>query len=133
MTNIDPLGAGQPLIADWRSFENHARDYLSRLWGVDLAERSVMVGGQVPWKFDLVSEDRRVVGDAKWLKNIAVPAAKWQAISEYIWLLQKVEADRVFMVFGQDRDVAARYLKRVRPLTAPVEFYFLDDAGLSSI
>lgn len=81
------------------------------------------------WKFDLVSPDGRIVGDAKWLKNIAVPAAKWQAIAEYIWLLQKVEAERVFMVFGRDAEVAERYLKRVRPLTEPVEFYFLDGSG----
>ena len=78
---------------------------------------------------DLVSRDGLTVGDAKWLKNIAVPAVKWQAIAEYIWLLQKVQADRVFMVFGQDVEVAERYLRRVRPLTDPVEFYFLDGAG----
>ena len=77
----------------------------------------------------MVSEDGRIVGDAKWMKEIRVPAAKWQAIAEYIWLLQKVKADRVFMVFGQDVGVAARYLKRVRPLTCPVEFYFLDGNG----
>ena len=76
-----------------------------------------------------MSQDHKVVGDAKWLKNIPVPAAKWQAIAEYIWLLQKVPADRVFMVFGQDVEVAERYLQRVRPLTAPVEFYYLDGGG----
>jgi len=31
-----------------------------------------------------VSSNHRVVGDAKWLKSIAVPAAKWQAIAECI-------------------------------------------------
>jgi hypothetical protein len=83
----------------------------------------------VPWKFDLVSPDGRYVGDAKWLKTLKVPAAKWQGIAEYIWLLQKVEADKTFLVFGQDADVAERFLRRVRPLTAPVEFYFLNAAG----
>jgi hypothetical protein len=98
-----------PGVADWRSFELHARRYFSALWAVDLFESTVDVAGKVPWKFDLVSRDRRIVGDAKWLKNIAVPAAKWQAIAEYIWLLQKVPADRVFIVFGQDVEVAERY------------------------
>jgi hypothetical protein len=87
-----------------------------------LKERAVSIGGTVSWKFDLVSEDHQIVGDAKWLKNTAVPAAKWQAISEYIWLLQKVSARRVFIVFGQDAGFAERYLRRVRPLRAPVEF-----------
>jgi hypothetical protein len=76
-----------------------------------------------------VSPDSRYVGDAKWLRNIKVPAAKWQAIAEYVWLLQKVPAEKAFIVFGQDAEVAERFLKRVRPLTEPVEFYFLDESG----
>ena len=118
-----------PGVSDWRSFEDYARGYFSKLWHVDLRPRRVLAGGQVPWNMDLVSPDYRIVGDAKWLKNVPVPAAKWQAIAEYIWILQKVDADRVFMVFGQDIEVAERYLRRVRPLTAPVEFYFLDGSG----
>lgn len=116
-------------VTDWRQFEVYARSYFTKRWGVRLEERTVQVNGQVPWKFDLVSPDHRMVGDVKWLKNISVPAAKWQAIAEYIWLLQKVPADKVFIVFGQDAEVAERYLKRVRPLTAPLEFYFLDGDG----
>ena len=116
-------------VTDWRSFEQEARRYFSDLWGVDLQCRTVVIGGAVPWKFDLVSPDQRFVGDAKWLKTLKVPAAKWQAIAEYIWLLQKVEADKTFMVFGQDADVAERFLRRVWPLTVPVEFYFLDESG----
>jgi hypothetical protein len=122
-----------PGVHDWRTFENHARNYFSRLWGVDLQERSVRVGGAVPWKFDLVSPDGSTVGDAKYLKNIAVPAAKWQAIAECIWLLQKVPAERTFMVFGRDAEVAHRYLKRVGALTAPVEFYYLGPDGHHAI
>ena len=114
---------------DWKSFEGCVREYFSEFWGKELKERSVLVGGSVPWKFDLVSEDGSIVGDCKWLKNIPAPAAKWQAIAECIWLLQKVRAARTFMVFGQDVEVAARYLKRVGPLTAPLEFYFLDVDG----
>jgi hypothetical protein len=48
-------------------------------------------------------------------------------------LLQKVKAKRTFMVFGQDIEVAQRYLERVRPLTDPVEFYFLDGSGLMQL
>lgn len=77
----------------------------------------------------MVSPDCRYVGNAKWLKNIKVPAAKWQAIAEYVWLLQKIPADKTFIVFGQDAEIAERFLHRVRPLTAPVEFYFLDESG----
>jgi len=114
---------------DWKDFQRRAQLYFSKLWNVDLEERKVMVAGEVAWKFDLVSPDRRLVGDAKFLKNIPVPAAKWQGIAECIWLLQKVQANKVFMVFGKDREVAVRYLKRVYPITRPVEFYYLDDSG----
>jgi hypothetical protein len=38
-------------------------------------------------------------------------------------------SNKVFMVFGRDTEVAERYLKRVRPLTIPLEFYFLDGGG----
>lgn len=122
-----------PGVSNWKAFEDYARRYFSDLWSVDLQARSLNVAGQVAWKFDLVSSDDRLVGDAEWLKNIAVPAAKWQAIAEYIWLLQKVSADKVFMVFGRDVEVAQRYLARVRPLTPPVEFYFLDGSGHHSL
>jgi hypothetical protein len=113
----------------WRDFEEYARRYFSELWGVELQPRNVTIEGTVPWKFDLVSPDFRYVGDAKWLKNIKVPAAKWQAIAEYVWLLQKIPAEKTFIVFGQDAEVAERFLKRVRALTEPVEFYFLDESG----
>jgi hypothetical protein len=115
-------------LQPWREFEVYARHYFSELWNTELLERSVDVGG-VSWRFDLVSDDGAIVGDAKYLKNIAVPAAKWQGISECIWLLQHAQADRVFMVFGRDVEVASRYLKRMRPLTGPVEFFFLDGEG----
>lgn len=114
---------------NWRTFEEYARFYFSKLWGIELRSRSVQIAGAVTWQFDLVSPDLRIVGDAKWFKTLKVPAAKWQAIAEYIWLLQKIPADKTFIVFGHDADVAERFLRRVRPLTAPVEFYFLDETG----
>ena len=118
-----------PGVNDWKTFEHYSQQYFSQLWGVDLQHRTVRIAGQVPWKFDLVSADSKYVGDAKWLKNIKDPAAKWQAIAEYIWLLQKIPAEKVFIVFGQDAEVAERYLHRVRPLTHPIEFYYLDGSG----
>ena len=116
-------------VTDWREFENYARQYFSDLWHTNLKARNVRIAGQVDYKFDLVSSDHKLVGDAKWLSNNPVPAAKWDGISAYVWLLQKVAAVKVFMVFGQDAAVPERYLKRMRPLVQPVEFYFLDDAG----
>lgn len=112
------------------AFEKYAQQYFSTLFGVDLQKRTVMVAELVPWIFDLVSTDYHYVGDAKWfLHNKNGNGAKSQAIAEYIWLLQKVKADKVFLVFGRDAEVAEEYLKRIRLLASPLEFYYLDGSG----
>lgn len=128
----EPPAAGSAW-ADGRAFEAYATRYLSDLWAVDLAARPVTLRGGVSKKFDLVSEDRKIVGDAKFYKNISTPAAKWSTIAEYVWLLQHFEeADRRFVVvFGLDREVGGRWLQRFRPLTEGVEFFFLDESGLA--
>ncbi len=116
-------------VNDGYTFEQYAQLYFSNLWGVDLQKDSVLVGGRVEKNFDLVSSDLRYVGDAKWLGNVPNPAAKYDAISAYVWLLQKVSAEKVFLAFGRDVEIAERYLNRFHPIVAPVEFYYLDSSG----
>lgn len=122
----------QPVIeaaaapVDGYIFERHAASVLGAAWNVELAPRHVTLRGGVPKRFDLVSADRGTVGDAKYYKNLAAPAAKWSTIAEYVWLLQHVdESARRFIVFGNDREVPARWLDRFRPLANGVEFWFL--------
>lgn len=117
-----------PDVAAWQGLEERAAQYFSGLWGTDLRSRIVSVGG-VAKSFDLVSSDGRFVGDAKQYKNIRTPAAKWQGIAEYVWLLQHVEAEHRFMVFGGDAIVAQRFLSRWRPLVESVTFYHLTETG----
>jgi hypothetical protein len=120
-----------PTWADGRAFEAHAASFLSAAWSVDLACRPVALPGGVTKKFDLVSPDGSIVGDAKYYKNIAVPAAKWSTIAEYVWLLQHVpNAERRFIVFGLDALVATRWLARYRGLAEGIDFYFLSEQGL---
>jgi len=85
--------------------------------------------------FDLVSPDSTVVGDAKWYKDLRpIPAAKLSVIAEYVWLLGHIEgAERRFLVFGQDREVPLRWLKRFAPLLDGVEFWFLEDTKLERL
>ena len=119
--------------SDWRRFEEHARAFLSEQWNVELAPRKVLVGGYVEWNFDLVSPDHSIVGDAKWLTNSKNPAAKLSGLAKYVWLLQRVDAERRFLVFGQDPKVAERFLKRLAGLCEGVEFYYLGPNGLSNL
>jgi hypothetical protein len=119
-----------PPIDSGRSFEDHARRVCSALWGVPLGSAVVEVAPGLGHQFDLVSLDAKIVGDAKWFKNLPVPAAKWSVIAEYVWLLQHVAAaEKRFLVFGQDREVPQRWLVRFRPLIGDVEFFFLDDSS----
>ena len=119
-----------PEVNNWRAFEQYAQRYFSNLWGVDIQERSVRVANLVSRKFDLVSEDHRYIGDAKWLSHTPpYNGAKPQAIVECLWLLQKVRTEKVFLVLGRDIGIVEEFLRRWRPLIDPVEFYFLDGSG----
>jgi hypothetical protein len=112
-------------------FEAKARRVLSGLWGVNLQPRLVRIADGVSHKFDLVSDDEAVVGDAKFYSYGNLPAAKWSTITEYVWLLEHVQqAKRRFLVFGQDRLVAEKWLARYRPLLNTFQFYFLDGESL---
>jgi hypothetical protein len=118
----------KPVMDPAFAFEERARQVCSARWGRSLHSAPVEVAPGVAHQFDLVSQDRLIVGDAKYYKNIPTPAAKWSVISEYVWLLQHLgPVDRKFLVFGQDSLVPERWLARFRPLVQDVEFYFLDD------
>ena len=83
-------------------------------------------------KFDLVSEDEVIIGDAKYLKNIPVPAAKFDNITAYIWFLEHTKGQRKFLIFGRDIEIPQRWLKNKRSNKGSltnVEFYFLHDTG----
>jgi len=109
-------------------FEKEVKEFLSKLWNKDFEERTIQIK-DMSKKFDLVSEDKKFIGDAKYYKNIKVPAGKWSTIAEYVWLLEKTDAVKKFLVFGNDIAVPARWLKRFGSLT-DVEFYFFADGQL---
>lgn len=89
-------------------------------------------GNVVPKKFDFVSDDGQVVGDAKYYTRVGgtgLPPAKFSVIAEHVWLLEKTEAREKFLVLGNDRQVPVRWLERYGHLVTGVAFYFLSDSG----
>jgi hypothetical protein len=58
-----------------------------------------------------------------------VPPAKFSAIAEHVWLLEKTGAATAFLVFGNDRRVPEQWLERYGHLVVGVQFYFLSDEG----
>lgn len=108
-------------------FEALARRVLSRHFGVPLAAGRVT---GVPKLFDLVSPDGAVVGDAKYYTLVGgerLPPAKFSVIAEHVWLLEKTQAARRFLVFGNDARVPRLWLERYGHLAAGVTFFFLHD------
>jgi len=114
---------------DWKEFETLARERMSKHLGVALAERQLP---GVPKKFDMVSTDGTVVGDAKCLTLVhgqRLPPAKFMEIAGHVWLLERTTARRRFLVFGNQRRVSEWWLEKYGGLVTGVEFYFLADDG----
>jgi len=112
-----------------RAFEDLARSVMSVHFGISLAPDRVP---GVPKEFDMISPDRSIVGDAKYLPLVRgqrLPPAKFSVIAEHVWLLEKTGAPTTFLVFGNDRQVPLLWLERYGDLTADVDFYFLTDEG----
>lgn len=122
------LGDGEGLPTP-HEFEELGRKAMEEYFGTELQSREA---GGVPKVFDYVSRDAQVVGDAKYFSMVqgsGVPPAKFSTISEYVWLLEHVEAETRFLLFGNDTRVPERWLERYGGLVSGIDFYFLDKAG----
>lgn len=110
-------------------FERFARRRLAGELGMFLTERQV---AGVPKRFDFVSPDGSVVGDAKYytlVRGKKLPPAKFSVIAEHAWLLEKTEADQRFLLFGNDIRVPQMWLERYAALADGTSFLFLSDEG----
>ena len=112
-----------------QEFEALSRRVLGDHFGVELSPGSVP---RVRKRFDFVSPDGQIVGDAKYYARVGglrLPAAKFSGIAEHVWLLEKTGAPVTFLVFGNDREVPLLWLDRYGNLAPEVSFYFLADDG----
>ncbi|MBI4294582.1 MAG: hypothetical protein HY669_00235 [Chloroflexi bacterium] len=110
-------------------FEQLARKKLEQRYDTSLLPGSLP---NVPKRFDFVSPDRRIVGDAKYytlVGGVGLPPAKFSIIAEHVWLLERTGVPVPFLVFGNDPGVPAQWLKRYGHLSPTVAFYFLSDSG----
>ena len=116
------------------AFPDHARRILSARWGTTLLQRLAVLPGGVTQAFELVSGNGRIVGDVVWLAGRGDADAKAAAIAEAVLIVGHVtNADRRFLVFGQDFDVLSRWLTRYRGVLAGVEIWFLDGDRLERL
>ena len=113
----------------WQAFEAYCTKYMTLHIGVGLSERQV---APVPKRFDMVSADGRIIGDAKFFTMVGgerMPPAKLAEISAMVWLLQNTYATRRFLVFGNDKRVPVAWLAKYGSLAPQIEFFFLADYG----
>jgi len=114
---------------NWQEFEVFAQKAMSEYFGVQLSKRSL---ADFPKRFDMVSPDGQIVGDAKFLTLVQgkkLPPAKFMEIAGHVWLLERVAAQRRFLVFGNQRQVPQWWLEKYGALVQTVEFYFLHPNG----
>ncbi|GAB6162996.1 hypothetical protein JCM12298_21560 [Desulfothermus naphthae] len=85
-----------------------------------------------PKKFDMLSDNEEIVEDAKFLTLVhgeKMSPAKFMEIAGHVWLLEKVNAKRRFLVFGNQKRVPELWLEKYGNLVYNVEFYFIDNEG----
>jgi hypothetical protein len=123
-SSVAHAGALTPMI-----FEALARRVLGDRYGTELSP-GILAG--IRKRFDYVSADQQVIGDAKFYTLVGrerLPPAKFATIAEHVWLLEKTGAPTQFLVFGNERDVPLRWLERYGALARSVQFFFLSDDG----
>jgi hypothetical protein len=111
----------------WRRFQELAQVQMERHFGCKFTERSLP---GVPKLFDMVSDDSTIAGDAKYLTLVGGkrrPPAKFMEIAGHIWLLERTNAKRIFLVFGNQREVVALWLKKYGAIAGRIELYFLTE------
>jgi len=113
-------------------FERLAGAHMSSELGTQLRPQTVGVR-QLRKRFDYVSPDEDIVGDAKYYSNCKAPSGKMATISEYVFLLEKCDAKRKFLVFGNNSKIPKRWLARYGCLASAVEFYFLEEGRLERL
>jgi len=115
-----------PIPLDPFGFETHSRYFMSEYLGERLFPAQVE---PCPKIFDMVSDNKKIVGDAKYMtmgKGKGLPTGKFSNIAETVWLLEKINAEKKFIVFGNDKNVPIEWLRRYNHLVSDVTFYFLN-------
>lgn len=117
-----------------RRFEALAAEALSQRLGVKLYRGVRMVarlkgGIELNLVFDLASADGSVVGEAMYLTAGKTPWARFPAISEHVWILEKVEAKAKFIAFGGDVRVPKLWVERYGRLAGEVRLYYVGEDG----
>lgn len=106
-------------------FELVVREKMSNYFGIQLLEKQVK---NVPKKFDMVSPDGSIIGEAKFYrKTKGGESGKYSIFAEYVWLLEKTSAKTKFIVFGGAREIIEKWIAKHKHLFEKnLSFFFYD-------
>ena len=119
----------------WSDFELHAREAIQKELNVELSSGGVIINGKIK-NFDLVNQDKRIVGD---IKNYKIteggnrPSAKFSILNEYAWLMQLLEKYdghkwKKLFVIGEDIEMVKHYVKEFDKWLEDIEVYFFSSS-----
>jgi hypothetical protein len=101
-------------------FQARGKKQLEVFFKIELSEKLIL-----PTKrWDYVSADESIVGDAKLLSYEGSASAEKSIISEHVWLLEKIPARVKFILFGGNSNTPVDWLRRWRQLL-PENILFL--------
>ena len=112
----------------WGQFQERARRSAVLHFGVQLEQGKVP---GFPKGFDMVSSDKQVIGDAKYyaLPETCNLSGKEATITQEVSRLELTYAPTLFIVFGKDRRMPLKWLRKYGDVPRRVAFYFLPDDG----
>ena len=119
-----------------KKFEEIARNAIQKKLGCKLNNGKLNITGKDK-NFDLVNENKRIVGDVKhysMTKGGNIPSAKFSTLNEYAWLMQRLERStnlkwKKIFVIGADKPLVKKYIKTYGKWLDDIEVYYCSERG----
>ncbi|MCP8318301.1 MAG: hypothetical protein L6N95_00545 [Candidatus Methylarchaceae archaeon HK01B] len=111
--------------------EKHVRDYLAKRYGKifpsDVKSRTLMIG-KMPHRFDIVSEDKKIVGE---IKSVGITTEKAfrttraKRVLTDCYFLDKVEAKEKILILT-DEDFYNRFISDYETIVKPIKIMYIN-------
>lgn len=115
-----------------KDFEDAVRSYFTTKYKNKFNKKEILIF-DLKRQFDLVSEDSKWIGEIKYYKNNFNLYSKFSSISEYVWILENLNSENKFIVFGGNKQVPLKWVSKFRSLVKDVKIYFFDGMAMEEL